>query len=64
MVYITMFIYEKVFGNVYSDYGLASAASVYLFFISLFFSILLNLWLNRDKNKEKMKKRKKVKVHA
>lgn len=61
---ITMFIYEKAFGNVYSDYGLASAASVYLFFISLFFSVLLNLWLNRDKDKVKIKRRKKVKVHA
>lgn len=61
---ITMFIYEKAFGTVFSDYGIASAASVYLFFISLFFSILLNLWLNRDKDKKTEKKRKKVKVHA
>ena len=58
---ITMYIYSLGFDDVYADYGMASAASVYLFFISLFFSLILNLWLNRED--KPLKKVKKVNAH-
>ena len=58
---ITMYIYSIGFDDVYADYGMASAASVYLFFISLGFSLILNLWLNKDD--KPFKKTKKVIIH-
>lgn len=59
---ITMYIYSLGFDDVYADYGMASAASVYLFFISLGFSLILNLWLNKEDPVDKQKK--KVKTHG
>lgn len=44
---VTMYIYQFAFSDNNPNYGLAAAASVYLFVVSLFFSLLLFFVMNR-----------------